>query len=153
MPRRSSVRHCHSDHSTHAGPDRPADAPVRRWSAGYTLAHAGRQLRLFARGQHATHRAGYFAAPKLRGMGAGLELSGRRNDGSEFPIEISLSPLHTEDGTWATAAVRDISERKRAEEQFRALLETAPGALEQERKHLRAGIHSLPDTGGSPNFP
>src|SRR4249920_1547241 len=46
MPRRSSVRHCHSDHSTHAGPDRPADAPVRRWSAGYTLAHAGRQLRL-----------------------------------------------------------------------------------------------------------
>src|SRR6478736_3125962 len=46
MPPRSSLRHCHSDHSTHAGPDRPADAPVRRWSAGYTLAHAGRQLRL-----------------------------------------------------------------------------------------------------------
>lgn len=46
MPRRSSVRHCHSHRSTHAGPDRPADAPVRRWSAGYTLAHAGRQLRL-----------------------------------------------------------------------------------------------------------
>jgi murein DD-endopeptidase MepM/ murein hydrolase activator NlpD len=46
MPRRSSVRHCHSHRSTHAGPDRPADVPVRRWSAGYTLAHAGRQLRL-----------------------------------------------------------------------------------------------------------
>src|SRR4051794_23188766 len=46
MPRRSSVRHCHSHHSSHAGADRPADAPVRRWSAGYTLAHAGRQLRL-----------------------------------------------------------------------------------------------------------
>ena len=46
MPRRSSARHYHSHHSTHAGPDRPADAPVRRWSAGYTLAHAGRQLRL-----------------------------------------------------------------------------------------------------------
>ena len=46
MPRRSSARHCHSHHSTHAGPDRPADAPMRRWSAGYTLAHAGRQLRL-----------------------------------------------------------------------------------------------------------
>ena len=46
MPRRSSARHCHSHCSTHAGPDRSADAPVRRWSAGYTLAHAGRQLRL-----------------------------------------------------------------------------------------------------------
>src|SRR3954471_4513780 len=46
MPRRSSARHCHSHHSIHAGPDRPADAPMRRWSAGYTLAHAGRQLRL-----------------------------------------------------------------------------------------------------------
>ena len=46
MPRRSSARHYHSHRSTHAGPDRPADAPVRRWSAGYTLAHAGRQLRL-----------------------------------------------------------------------------------------------------------
>jgi murein DD-endopeptidase MepM/ murein hydrolase activator NlpD len=46
MPRRSSARHYHSHHSTHAGPDRPADAPMRRWSAGYTLAHAGRQLRL-----------------------------------------------------------------------------------------------------------
>ena len=46
MPRRSSARHYHSHCSTHAGPDRGADAPVRRWSAGYTLAHAGRQLRL-----------------------------------------------------------------------------------------------------------
>ena len=46
MPRRSSARHYHSHRSTDAGPDRPADAPVRRWSAGYTLAHAGRQLRL-----------------------------------------------------------------------------------------------------------
>src|SRR6476619_2048213 len=46
MPRRSSARHYHSHRSTDAGPDRPADAPVRRWSAGYTLAHAGRQLLL-----------------------------------------------------------------------------------------------------------
>ena len=46
MPRRSSARHYHSHRSTDAGPDRPADATVRRWSAGYTLAHAGRQLRL-----------------------------------------------------------------------------------------------------------
>src|SRR6476646_4991607 len=46
MPRRSSARHYHSHRSTDAGPDRPADATVRRWSAGYTRAHAGRQLRL-----------------------------------------------------------------------------------------------------------
>src|SRR3954453_4464121 len=48
MPRRSSARHYHSHRSTDAGPDRPADATVRRWSAGYTLAHAGRELRLGA---------------------------------------------------------------------------------------------------------
>jgi PAS domain S-box-containing protein len=67
------------------------------------------------RERHRSHRTGYLQAPKARPMGSDRELFGRRNDGSEFPVEISLSPMQSEEGLMVIAAVRDITERKQLE--------------------------------------
>lgn len=73
------------------------------------------------RRRHIKLRAEYFTDPRSGVVGEHREIIGRRKDDSEFPIELTLSPLETESGTLVTAAIRDISERKRAEQQLRKL--------------------------------
>lgn len=123
-----------SDQSLHALLEAMPDAIVMVDRSG-RIAHANSQAeRLFRadreqlvgqpvetllparfRAAHAGHRDGFFAHPRPRGMGAGLELFGRRADEEEFPVEISLSPVQTESGTMVLSAIRDVTERKRVE--------------------------------------
>jgi PAS domain S-box-containing protein len=72
---------------------------------------------------HVNHRSRYFGHPATRPMGTGLALEGRRKDGSRFPVEISLSPVESGDTFYVTAVIRDVTERKRVEEQLRVVQE------------------------------
>lgn len=95
---------------------------------------------------HAEHRRHYVADPRTRPMGIGMDLVAQRKDSSRFPVEISLSPLQTEEGMLVTSVVRDITDRRRVEEaereaiEARAELKTERVESEMRREVLRRSI-------------
>ncbi len=106
-------------------PQASSSSPIGRFAPLFGYAHdeiIGRSIEQLIperfRASHVGHREQYAGNVRLRPMGAGLELFGRRRDGAEFPVEISLSPIEDVDRTLVAAAIRDVSDRKCVEAQL-----------------------------------
>jgi two-component system CheB/CheR fusion protein len=95
------------------------------------------------RTRHTDHRSGYFARPERRAMGDALELSGRRKDGSEFSVEVGLSPVPTNWGTYVLATIIDTTERRRVAQALREAKAQAERANQAKSLFLASASHDL----------
>jgi protein-histidine pros-kinase len=93
--------------------------------------------------QHKEHRRHFQGKPRLRPMGAGLELLARRRDGTEFPVEISLSPVQSQAGRFVSSVIRDVTKRKRMEDEIIAARQEAERANKANSAFLAAASHDL----------
>jgi PAS domain S-box-containing protein len=106
------------------------------WLFGYSRGELlGQRVEMLVperyRAKHPDYRAGFFTNPAARAMGVGRDLFGRRKNGTEFPVEIGLNPIETEDGLLVISAIVDITERKKEAERihFRSVFEAVPGSI------------------------